>query len=78
MKDIKLVDVTIHIDNETTDDTRGKIETALRSLNGVVSVHVPEEDTHLLTVEYDPDVTTSAHMLTTVRELAGHAEMIGL
>lgn len=78
MSDIKLVDVTIHIDSETDSDTRGKIDTALRNLNGVVSVHMSEENSHMLMVEYDPDVTTSAHMLTTVRELAGHAEMIGL
>ena len=78
MSDIKLVDVTIHIDSETDADTRGKIDNALRALNGVVSVHMPIEKSHLLMVEYNPDATTSTHMLTTVRELAGHAEMIGL
>lgn len=78
MTDIALADVTIHIDRETDADTRGKIESALRLLNGVVSVHMPSEEPHLLVVEYNPEVTTSAHMLTTVRELAGHAEMIGL
>lgn len=78
MSDIKLVDVTIHIDNEIGDDTRTKIDSALRALQGVVSVHMPNEEPHLLTVEYNPDVTTSTLMLTTVEELAGHAEMIGL
>lgn len=78
MSDIKLVDVTIHIDNETDADTREKIDAALRSLPGVISVHMPNEEPHLLVVEYNPDATTSTHMLTTVRELAGHAEMIGL
>lgn len=78
MADIKLVDVTIHVDRETDADTRGKIDAALRRLNGVVSVHMPDEEPHLLVVGYNPDVTTSTHMLTTVRELAGHAEMIGL
>ena len=78
MSEIKLVDVTIHIDNETDAETREKVDTALRALRGVVSVHMPNEEPHLLTVEYNPDVTTSTHMLTTVRELAGHAEMIGL
>ena len=78
MTEIKLTDVTIHIDRETDADTRGKIDTALRNLNGVVSVHMPSEEPHLLVVEYNPDATTSTHMLTTVRELAGHAEMIGL
>ena len=78
MTEIKLTDITIHIDRETDSDTRGKIDTALRNLPGVVSVHMPTEEPHLLVVEYNPDVTTSTHMLTTVRELAGHAEMIGL
>jgi len=78
MSDINLADVTIHIDKATDADTRAKIEAALRRLNGVVSVHMPSDETHLVVVEYNPDVTTSTHMLTTVRELSGHAEMIGL
>jgi hypothetical protein len=78
MTDIQLVDVTIHIDEKIDLDTREKIDAALRALRGVVSVHMPDDEPHLLVVEYNPDVTTSTHMLTTVRELAGHAEMIGL
>jgi len=78
MTDINLTDVTIHIDRETDIGTRDKIDTALRNLNGVISVHMPSERPHLLMVEYDPDTTTSTNMLSTVRELAGHAEMIGL
>ena len=78
MSDIKLADITIHIDKAVDADTRTKIDTALRKLNGTVSVHMPVEEPHLVMVEYNPDVTTSAHMLTTVRELAGHAEMLGL
>lgn len=78
MTDINLADVTIHIDQKADAETRDKIDTALRSLNGVVSVHMPSEEPHLLVVEYNPDATTSTHMLSTVRELAGHAEMIGL
>jgi len=78
MTEIQLVDVTIHIDRETDVDTRGKIETALRNLHGVISVHMPNEEPHLVVVEYNPEMTKSIHMLATVRELAGHAEMIGL
>jgi hypothetical protein len=78
MSDIKLVDVTIHIDEKTDENTRKKIDAALRALHGVVSVHMPMDKPHLLVVEYNPEVTTSTHMLTMVRELAGHAEMIGL
>jgi cell division protein FtsX len=78
MTDINLVDITIHIDKDTDANTREKIDTALRDLNGVVSVHMPSNEPHLLVVEYNPDETTSEHMLSTVQELAGNAEMIGL
>ncbi len=78
MSDIKLADVTIHIDRETDAETREKIETALRLLDGVVSVHMPDDEPHLIVVEYNPEATNSTHLLTMVRELAGHAEMIGL
>ncbi|HED17719.1 MAG TPA: ATP-binding protein [Gammaproteobacteria bacterium] len=78
MTDINLADVTIHIDRETDTGIRDKIDTALRNLNGVISVHMPNEKPHLLMVEYNPDATTSQNMLHTVRELAGHAEMISL
>ncbi len=78
MKDIKLTDVTIHIDKETDTDTRNAVDTALRTVNGVISVHMPSNEPHLVVVEYDPDATASSHLLTMVKEVAGHAELIGL
>ena len=78
MVDIKLTDVTIHMDRETDAGTREKIETSLRELQGVVSVHMPENRNHLLIVEYNPDVTKAEYMLETVNRVAGHSEMIGL
>jgi cell division protein FtsX len=78
MSDIKLVDITIHIDKETDEATRSKIESALRGIDGVVSVHLPQNETHLVVVEYNPDATSSSVLLASVREMAGHAEMIGL
>ena len=78
MTEIQLADVTIHIDHDTDAAIRGKIETALRNLPGIISVHMPEEEPHLLVVQYNRDTTKSEHILTTVRELAGHAELIGL
>lgn len=78
MTDIKLADVTIHIDKDTDSDTRQDVETALRAISGVVSVHMPSEESHLVVVEYDPDLTTSSYLLTMVEEVVGHAELIGL
>ncbi len=78
MTEIQLADVTIHIDRDTDADIREKIETALRNLPGIISVHMPEEEPHLLVVQFNRDTAKSSHILTTVRELAGHAELIGL
>ena len=78
MSDITLTDVTIHIDKDTDATTRSNVENGLRRLNGVVSVHMPEEKPHLVVVEYNPEEITSSDLLTMVGELAGHAELIGL
>lgn len=78
MTDINLVDVTIHIDKDTDSNTRQELETALKAVSGVFSVHMPSDKSHLVVVEYDPDATTSSHLLTMVKEVLGHAELIGL
>ena len=78
MTDISLADVTIHIDKDTDTDTRQAVEKALRTVSGVISVHMPSDKSHLVVVEYDPDATTSSHLLTMVKEITGHAELIGL
>ncbi|MFO7594055.1 MAG: ATP-binding protein [Pseudomonadota bacterium] len=78
MSDIKLVDVTVHIDKDTDTSKRGKIETALREINGVISVHMPEKEGHLVVIEYNPDKTQSSVLLDIVQKIAGHAELIGL
>jgi hypothetical protein len=78
MSDITLTDVTIHIDKDTDAVLRSTIENGLRILYGVKSVQLPEDRPHLVLVEYDPNETSSSHILTLVKELAGHAEMIGL
>lgn len=78
MKNIQLADVTIHIKEDTDAATRSAIESALRGINGVVSVHMPQEEPHLIVVEYDPDATKSMALLKAVKGLTGHADLIGL
>lgn len=78
MNDITLTDVTIHIDKDADATTRQTVENGLRMLTGVVSVHMPEDKPHLMVVEYNPEATSSSHLLAMVTELAGHAEMVGL
>ena len=78
MSDIKLADVMIHIDAEINDKIRSQVEASLRGLEDVVSVSMPEDKPHLVIVEYNPDKTSSGVLLAAVREMAGHAELIGL
>ena len=52
--DIKLVDITLHIDENLSAEQRETIEESLRALDGVVSVHNSEKAPHLTIVGYNP------------------------
>lgn len=78
MNDIKLVDITLHIDNNLKTTVREAVENELRSLNGVVSVHMPLDRAHLVEVAYNPDHVQAEHIAHSIRELAGRVELIGL
>lgn len=76
--DIQLADVVVHIDQTLELDRRSEIEAELRAIDGVVSVHNPDDRPHLAIVEYNPDKTNSAAILSTVTGQGVHAELIGL
>lgn len=75
---IKLVDVTLHIDEDLNAEQRETINESLRALDGVVSVHNPEKTPHLTIVEYDPDENSSKKILQRVKDQGAHAEIVGL
>lgn len=76
--DIQLADVTLHIDETLDAARRGEIEGSLRAIDGVVSVHNPDDKPHLAIVEYNPEKTNSADILECVTSQGVHAELIGL
>jgi hypothetical protein len=76
--DIKLVDVTIHVDENLDEAQRKTVDEQLRAVDGVVSVHNPDKTPHLMTIEYNPEKVDSASLLATVKATGVHAEMIGL
>ena len=78
MSDIKVVDVTLHIDDNLDAKIREAVEKQLRTQNGVVSVHMPEDKPHLVEVSYNPDDVSSEKIEHSIRELAGKVELIGL
>jgi hypothetical protein len=78
MTDINIADITLHIDNDLDATVREAVENELRSLTGVISVHMPADKPHLVEVAYNPVDVKSEHIAHSIRELAGHVEMIGL
>ncbi len=76
--DIQLADVIVHIDETLPKSQRTHIEEMLRTMDGIVSVHNPDDRPHLSVVEFNPDVSSSAEILKMVKSQGVHAELIGL
>jgi len=76
--DIQLADVVIHIDQTLESERRSEIEEQLRVIDGVVSVHNPDDRPHLVIIEYNPDKTSSAFLLNRVTTEGVRAELVGL
>lgn len=76
--EIQLTDVTLHVDENLDPARRQDLDSALRAMNGVISVHNPDAKPHLILVEYNPDSTTSRALLDCVLDKGVHAELIGL
>ena len=76
--DIQLADVVVHIDQTLERGRRAEIEDQLRAIDGVVSVHNPDDRPHLAIVEYNPEKTSSAVILNTVTIQGVRAELVGL
>jgi hypothetical protein len=75
---IQLADITVHIDQELAPEQRAQIESAVREIEGVVSFHNPSDRPHLNVIEYNPDKTSSAAILSAITHHGVHAELIGL
>lgn len=71
------IGLVLHVDDTLGDKVRNNIEASLQAEQGVSSAHFTERRPHLMTVEYDPDVTTSAHILNKVHSQNVHAQLIG-
>ncbi|MCK4866371.1 MAG: ATP-binding protein [Gammaproteobacteria bacterium] len=76
--DSKMVDVTLHIDEDTTHDKREAFRDSLLNLSGVMTADSLDEKPHFMVVGYDPDVINSIDLLTNATHNGLHAELIGL
>jgi len=78
--DINLADITLHIDEELSEDALNSLEDALRERDGVVSVHFNTNAAHphLAVVEFNPDKVGSRDLLNIVHYQGYHGELVGL
>ena len=74
----KMVDVTVHIDENLNDDQRGNLEESVRQQAGVIGVGYHENKPHLMVIEYNPDEVSSADLANLIKNQGVHAELIGL
>jgi len=76
--DIKLVDITLHIDETLANTKLSEIADKVRQEEGIVSVAFHDDKAHLMVVQYNPEITKSADILQRVKDQGLHAELIGL
>lgn len=74
----KMVDVMLHIDEETTPDQRDQLRDKMLNLNGVMAADYRESRPHLMIVEYDPDQINSSRFIELAEQRGYHAELIGM
>lgn len=74
----KMVDVTLHIDEETTREEREGLRDQLLELDGVMAANYGDNQPHLMIVEYDPDQITSHRLVETAEQRGYHAELVGM
>ena len=74
----KMVDVTMHIDEETSQQQREDLRDHLLQREGVLAAAFQEKQPHLMVIEYDPDVAKSADFIEVAQSSGLHAELIGM
>ena len=74
----KMVDVTLHIDENITHEDRENIRDSLLDLDGVLAAACHDEKPHLVIVEYNPDIIKSSEFLKVTQDRGLHAELVGL
>jgi divalent metal cation (Fe/Co/Zn/Cd) transporter len=78
--DIHLADVTLHIDEELSEEARAATEQAFRQRDGVVSVHfnTTAKHPHLAIIEFNPAKVSSRDLLSIVHYQGYHGKLLGL
>ncbi len=74
----KMVDVTLHIDEDTTHEERESLRDSLLATTGVMSADYRDERPHLMIVGYDPEDVAPQVFITAAQRRGYRAELIGI
>jgi hypothetical protein len=70
-------DILIHINESLNEQQRSALEEAVRQIEGVVAPRFNPGKEHLLLVAFNPDITSTATLLTKVQSFGYNAQLIG-
>jgi len=73
-----MLDVTLHIDENTSHDERENLRDAFLGKKGVMSADCRDDRPHLMIVGFDPEDITTAELLATAQHRGYHAELIAM
>lgn len=74
----KIVDITLHIDEETTPEDRNGFCDTLLDMPGVMSATCRDKHHHLMVIEYDPDMINPKEFVVAAEHRGYHSELIGM
>lgn len=71
-------DIVIHIDETLNDDRIQSLEREMGDTRGVQSACMHERTRHLMIVDFDPTALRPSAIVTSIRKLGLHAQMVGM
>ena len=74
---MNISDVLIHINEPLNEQQRSVLEEAVRQIEGVVAPRFNPGKEHLLLVAFNPDLASTATLLTKVQSFGYNAQLIG-
>jgi hypothetical protein len=74
----QIVDITMHIDENTSHEDRERLRDELLGLDGVMAAAYQDEKPHLMVMAYDPGAVKSSTFVKIAQEQGLHAELVGL
>ncbi|MDH5233171.1 MAG: ATP-binding protein [Gammaproteobacteria bacterium] len=75
---ITMVDVTLHIDQNSSASERDGLREQLLEQDGVLAADFGSNTPHLVIIEYDPDKINSSAFVELAKNNGLHAELVGL